>query len=118
MATHESHALSKHADFSAPAGRPVPVPNGGDQLVTMTHAADNAAMIAAAIGSPAAVGEAFNCATSSLITYDDLVALCAKAAGVAGEVAHYDPKGFAKPDGFKFKFPFRDTPFYVSVDKA
>ena len=27
-------------------GRPVPVPNGGDQMVTMTHAADNAAMIA------------------------------------------------------------------------
>ena len=114
----------------------VPVPNGGDQLVTMTHAADNAAMVAAAVGnevvavgeigrdwprlaeigigrdwpkwaevgrgcprlpeaargcpevvprlsrpSPlllhakAAVGEAFNCATPSLVTCDSLVRL-------------------------------------------
>lgn len=99
-------------------GRPVPVPNAGDQPLTMTHAADNAAMIAAAVGNPAAVGQAFNCATSSLVTYDELVQLCAKAAGVEAEIAHYDPKGFEKPDEFKFKFPFRDTPFYVSVDKA
>jgi len=99
-------------------GRPVPVPNAGDQLVTMTHAADNAAMIAAAIGNEAAVGEAFNCATSSLVTYDELVQLCAKAAGVDATIVHYDPKGFEKPEDFKFKFPFRDTPFYVSVDKA
>ena len=36
----------------------VPVPNGGDQLVTMTHAADNAAMVAAAVGNEVvAVGE-------------------------------------------------------------
>ena len=96
----------------------MPVPNGGDQCVTMTHAADNAAMIAAAVGNEAAAGNAFNCATSSLITYDELVKLCAKAAGVDAEIAHYDPKGFEKPEGFKFKFPFRDTPFFVSVDKA
>merc|ERR1711871_1583670 len=51
-------------------------------------------------------------------TYDELVALCAKAAGVDAEIAHYDPKGFDKPDDFKFKFPFRDTPFFVSVGKA
>mmetsp|Transcript_5849 Transcript_5849/g.17515 ORF Transcript_5849/g.17515 Transcript_5849/m.17515 type:complete len:355 (+) Transcript_5849:1457-2521(+) len=99
-------------------GRPVPVPNGGDQLVTMTHAADNAAMVAAAVGNEAAVGEAFNCATPSLVTYDDLVRLCAGAAGKECEIAHYDPAGFDKPDGFKYKFPFRDTPFYVSADKA
>ena len=99
-------------------GQPVPVPNSGDQFVTMTHAADNAAMVAAAIGNEAAVGQAFNCATSSLITYDDLVKACAKAAGKEVEIVHYDPKGFEKPEGNKFKFPFRDTPFFVSVDKA
>jgi nucleoside-diphosphate-sugar epimerase len=116
-------ALIAHASPSAvvaECGRrsQVPVPNAGDQPLTMTHAADNAAMIAAAVGNPAAVGQAFNCATSSLVTYDELVQLCAKAAGVEAEIAHYDPKGFEKPDEFKFKFPFRDTPFYVSVDKA
>jgi len=99
-------------------GQPVPVPNDGDQFVTMTHAADNAAMIAAAVCNPAAVGQAFNCATSSLVTYDELVQLCAQAAGVEANIVHYDPKGFEKPDGFKFKFPFRDTPFYVSAAKA
>jgi len=50
--------------------------------------------------------------------YDDLVRLCAGAAGKECEIAHYDPAGFDKPDGFKYKFPFRDTPFYVSADKA
>jgi len=99
-------------------GRPVPVPGDGKQSVTMTHAADNAAMIAAAIGNEKAVGEAFNCATSSLISYDDLVKACAGAAGVECQIAHYDPKGFEKPEEFKYKFPFRDTPFFVSADKA
>ena len=100
-------------------GRPVPVPNGGDQMVTMTHAADNAAMIAAAVGNPKAAGEVFNCATSLRISYDELAALCAKAAGAAPpKIVHYDPK--ALPDGITKKngFPFRETPFFVSVDKA
>jgi len=99
-------------------GRPVPVPGDGSQMVTMTHAADNAQMIANAIGNDKAVGESFNCATSSLITYSDLVKACAGAAGKEAEIALYDPKGFEKPEGFKYKFPFRDTPFYVSADKA
>ena len=43
---------------------------------------------------------------------------CASAAGKEAAITHYDPKGFEKPDGFKFKFPFRDTPFFVSVEKA
>jgi hypothetical protein len=35
----------------------VPVPGSGNQIVSMTHAADNAAMIAAAIDNQAAVGQ-------------------------------------------------------------
>jgi len=98
-------------------GKPVLVPGDGSQFVTMTHAADNAAMVAAAIGNSNAVGEVFNCATSSLITYDELAAACAAAAGADSVIEHYDPKaGKAEiPKGF---FPFRDTPFYVSADKA
>ena len=98
--------------------RPVPVPGDGTQFVTMTHAADNAQMICNAIGNDKAVGEAFNCATSSLITYADLVEACAGAAGKKADIALYDPKGFEKPENFKYKFPFRDTPFYVSAEKA
>jgi len=96
-------------------GKKVLVPNAGDQFVTMTHAADNAAMVAAAVGNPKAVGEAFNCATSLLITYDELAKLCGSAAGSTADIEHYDPKSFEIPKGF---FPFRDTAFYVSVDKA
>ncbi len=95
-------------------GKPVPVPGTGEQSVTFTHAADNAAMIAAAIGNEKARGAAFNCATSSLLSYNELVGLCAKAAGVEPKLQYYSPG--AKADGFKF--PFRDTPFFVSVDKA
>ena len=95
-------------------GRAVPVPGDGRQSVTFTHAADNAAMICAALGCEAAVGEAFNCATSSLLSYDELAGLCAKAAGADAKIEHYAPGAAA--DGFKF--PFRDTPFFVSAAKA
>merc|ERR1719311_561804 len=73
-------------------------------------------MVAAAIGNSAAVGEVFNCATSSLITYAELAKVCGAAAGVEASVVFYDPKGSVEiPKGF---FPFRDTPFFVSADKA
>jgi nucleoside-diphosphate-sugar epimerase len=102
----------------ASRGKPVLVPGDGSQYVTMTHAADNAAMVAAAIGNSKAVGEVFNCATSSLITYNELAKVCGAAAGVADvPIVNYDPKAASVeiPKGF---FPFRDTPFYVSADKA
>lgn len=100
-------------------GAPVPVPGAGDQMVTMTHAADNAAMISAAIDNEAAVGQVFNCATSALITYDDLALLCASAAGVdSPRIVHYDPKAVAPGSTKAIGFPFRETPFYVSVAKA
>merc|ERR1719253_1702188 len=99
-------------------GKPVLVPNGGDQLVTMTHAADNAAMVAAAIGNPKAVGEAFNCATSVLCTYDELVQYCASAAGSEAKIEHYNPKEFQAGISKKLGFPFRDAAFFVSADKA
>jgi len=99
-------------------GKPVLVPNGGDQLVTMTHAADNAAMVAAAVGNPKAVGEAFNCATSTLCTYDELAGYCAAAAGKEAVIEHYDPKAFESGISKSLGFPFRDAAFYISAAKA
>ncbi len=96
---------------------PVPVPGDGTQPVTFTHAFDNAAMIDAAIGNDKAVGEAFNCATSKTLTYDELVALCAGAAGKEVNICHFDPKA-AGVTVKELGFPFRETPFYVSADKA
>ena len=64
------------------------VPGDGSQLVSLTHAADNAAMIAAAIGNSKAVGEIFNCGTTNLIT---CVAAHAAAATAAPAVAPPSP---------------------------
>ena len=75
-------------------------------------------MVAAAVGNPAAAGEVFNCATSDLITYDELAALCASAAGVPAAIEHYNPKEFEAGTSKKLGFPFRETAFYVSADKA
>jgi len=98
--------------------KPVFVPNDGSQSVTMTHAADNAAMIAAAIGNPRAVGEAFNCATTILCTYDELVGYCAAAAGKEATICHYNPVDFESGITKAMGFPFRETAFFVSAHKA
>ena len=58
------------------------VPGDGSQLVSLTHAADNAAMIAAALGNSKAVGQIFNCGTTNFIT---CVAAHAAAHGAAAE---------------------------------
>jgi len=99
-------------------GKPVLVPNAGDQMVTMTHAADNAAMVAAAIGNPKAVGEAFNCATSLLVSYDELVGMCAAACGADPKIEHYSPKEFEGGITKSLGFPFRDAAFFISAGKA
>ena len=56
-----------------------------------------------------AVGEAFNCATSTLCTYDELVGYCATAAGKAATIEHYDPKSLEAGVTKKMGFPFRET---------
>ena len=38
--------------------------------------------------------QAFNCATSILCTYDELVQYCASAAGKEATIEHYNPKDF------------------------
>ena len=96
---------------------PVPVPGDGSQSVTFTHAFDNAAMIAAAIGSEKSIQESFNCATSDLLTYNELVQLCAGAAGKEAKICNYDPEA-VEVTSKELGFPFRETPFFVSVDKA
>eukprot|EP00466_Bigelowiella_natans_P010455 jgi/Bigna1/86677/estExt_fgenesh1_pg.C_120240 len=98
-------------------GRPVPVAGNGQQLVTLTHAADVASML----GSVLDAGEkahmkVFNCATDQLITVDDLIHVCAKIAGVpTPRIVHYDPK---KVKLEKKAFPFRDSNFFVAPDRA
>ena len=40
---------------------------------------------------------------------------CAGAASKAADIALYDPKGFEKPEGFKFKFPFSPLISYAWI---
>ena len=96
---------------------PLPIPNGGDQLVSLTNSVDVAKLLAAAVGNAAAVGEAFNCATDDAVSYDDLAAKVAAVCGKDGgaQCEHYAPADFDVPKGF---FPFRDTEFYVDTSKA
>ena len=60
--------IGAHERKACSGGRPVLVPGDGSQLVSLTHAADNAAMIAAALGNSKAVGQIFNCGTTNFIT--------------------------------------------------
>jgi len=96
-------------------GLPLPIPNNGDQIVSLTNAVDVAALLASALGNPAAIGEVFNCGTDAEVTYAELCDLVMAQVGTQVAVEAYDPADF---DLEKGAFPFRNTAFYVSVDKA
>jgi len=96
-------------------GLPLPIPNGGDQVVSLTNAVDVASLLSSVVGNPKAVGEIFNCGTDAEVSYDEVCALCMKVCGRTVPIEHYDPKDF---DLEKGAFPFRNTAFYVSVNKA
>jgi nucleoside-diphosphate-sugar epimerase len=95
---------------------PVPIPNDGNQLVSLTNAVDIAKLLAAVIGNPAAVGEVFNCATDKLVSYNNLAKMVGDVCGKADVICeHYNPFDFDLPKG---AFPFRDDAFFVDVSKA
>ena len=95
---------------------PIPIPDAGDQLVSLTHAEDVASLLASPILQPekAVAQRFFNCGTDALHSYDDVAHMCAKAADITEyDIEHYDSKLLGKG-----KFPFRLTNFYVAPDKA
>eukprot|EP00614_Pseudopedinella_elastica_P008746 CAMPEP_0172607498 /NCGR_PEP_ID=MMETSP1068-20121228/27667_1 /TAXON_ID=35684 /ORGANISM="Pseudopedinella elastica, Strain CCMP716" /LENGTH=360 /DNA_ID=CAMNT_0013410523 /DNA_START=14 /DNA_END=1096 /DNA_ORIENTATION=- len=96
-------------------GMPLPIPNAGDQVVCLTNAVDVASLLASALGNPDAVGEVFNCGTDACVTYSQVANMAAELCGKEAKIVSYDPSAFELPKG---AFPFRNTAFYVSVDKA
>ncbi len=48
-------------------GRPLPLPLHGDQLTTLTHVEDVAALLGAVVDNPRAVNQVFNCATDRCV---------------------------------------------------
>ena len=113
-------------------GLPVPVPLHGDQLVCLTHEQDTAALIASAIGNPAALQETFNCGSDRYISYRNLVGAIHKVtaphrspASTTEEEVHeprilsYDPSAYPHWDGSGVQvFPFRSETFVASSSKA
>lgn len=77
------------------------------QLTNISHARDLSSMLALAIANPIASSrQIFNCVSDRAVTFDGLVKLCARAAGLEAEIVHYDPKSVGV-DARK-AFPFRN----------
>lgn len=97
---------------------PLPIPNAGDQKVSLTSSQDVASLLSAVLDDEAAAvaQRFFNCGTDELLSYDEVAYLCADAAGIDRkevEIRHYDAEGLGKGT-----FPFRMTDFYVAPDTA
>ena len=94
---------------------PLPIPNKGDQAVSVSNSVDVVKMLAAVVGNPKAVGEVFNCGTDKVVTYGELAKMVGDVCGKEATCEFYDPADFDLPKG---AFPFRNTAFYVDVSKA
>ncbi|KAJ0979977.1 hypothetical protein J5N97_015451 [Dioscorea zingiberensis] len=99
------------------AGRPIPVPNSGNQITQLGHVKDLANAFVKVLGHPKASKQVYNISGSKYVTFDGLAKACAKAAGFPEpEIIHYNPKEF--DFGKKKAFPFRDQHFFASIEKA
>lgn len=76
-------------------------------MTNIAHVRDLSSMLALAVENPdAANGTIFNSVSDRSVTFDGLVRLCAKAAGVEANIVHYDPKDVGVDA--KKAFPFRN----------
>jgi nucleoside-diphosphate-sugar epimerase len=90
--------------------------HAGIQLTSVSHVEDVAALVAAAVGNAAAIGQHYNACGDRTITLDGLALLVAEALGTTVDIVHYNPKDFDIPKGKGF--PFRAVHFFASTDKA
>ncbi len=77
---------------------PVPIPGDGTQLVSLTNSQDVDSLLCAPLSQPQAAAEQriFNCGTSDLISYIDLVEACAAVCGKQDsyQIEHFDGETF------------------------
>jgi nucleoside-diphosphate-sugar epimerase len=64
-------------------GAPVIIPGDGNSLWTMTHNSDFARGLIGLFGNPAAIGEAFHITSDEVLTWNQIFAQAAEAAGVS-----------------------------------
>uniref|UniRef100_A0A453JLS7 NAD-dependent epimerase/dehydratase domain-containing protein n=1 Tax=Aegilops tauschii subsp. strangulata TaxID=200361 RepID=A0A453JLS7_AEGTS len=94
------------------AGRPIPIPNAGNQITQLGHVKDLATAFIKVLGNPKASKQVYNISGSKYVTFDGLARACAKAGGFPEpEIIHYNPKDF--DFGKKKAFPFRDQVFLL-----
>uniref|UniRef100_A0A8I6Y0Y9 NAD-dependent epimerase/dehydratase domain-containing protein n=1 Tax=Hordeum vulgare subsp. vulgare TaxID=112509 RepID=A0A8I6Y0Y9_HORVV len=101
------------------AGRPIPIPNAGNQITLLGHVkiCDLATAFIKVLGNPKASKQVYNISGSKYVTFEGIGRACAKAGGFPEpEIIHYNPKDF--DFGKKKAFPFRDQHFFASVEKA
>ncbi|KAI3916346.1 hypothetical protein MKW98_004787 [Papaver atlanticum] len=99
------------------AGRPIPIPNSGNQITQLGHVKDLATAFINVLGNDKASQQVFNISGDKYVTFDGLARACAKAGGFPEpELVHYNPKEF--DFGKKKAFPFRDQHFFASIEKA
>ncbi|KAL5582631.1 hypothetical protein UlMin_015073 [Ulmus minor] len=99
------------------AGRPIPIPNSGNQITQLGHVKDLATAFIQVLGNEKASKQVFNISGEKYVTFDGLAKACAKAGGFPEpEIIHYNPKEF--DFGKKKAFPFRDQHFFASIEKA
>ncbi|KAK9098124.1 hypothetical protein Syun_025169 [Stephania yunnanensis] len=99
------------------AGRPIPIPNSGNQITQLGHVKDLATAFLLVLGNEKASKQVFNISGEKYVTFDGLARACAKAAGFPEpKLVHYNPKEF--DFGKKKAFPFRDQHFFASIEKA
>ncbi|KAI5013433.1 hypothetical protein ZWY2020_034545 [Hordeum vulgare] len=84
------------------AGRPIPIPNAGNQITQLGHVKDLATAFIKVLGNPKASKQVYNISGSKHVTFDGIARACKK---------DFD---FGK----KKAFPFRDQHFFASVEKA
>jgi len=96
--------------------RVCPLPNDGQQPASVTRAEDVAGLLASVVGREhIAAGKIYNCGTDRFYTYEQICHMAASVCGTQAKIATYNPKDYDLPKG---AFPFRNTPFFVTPEKA
>jgi nucleoside-diphosphate-sugar epimerase len=99
-------------------GRPIPIPNSGQQVTQLGHVKDLAVAFKMMLGNDKARGQIYNISGERYVTFDGIAKACAKAGGFPEpELVHFNPKDFDFPKGSK-AFPMRDQHFFASIHKA
>jgi len=83
-------------------GKPVVVHGDGTSLWTVTHSTDFAPGLIGLLGQPAAIGEAYHITSDEVLTWNQIYAEIAAAAGVAPRIVHIPSDfiiGFARRTG-------------------